>query len=76
MDIQGFSPYIFWSYNKAAEIEPEVIIRQVIAYGEVKDMILLHRKIKKNRIQEVIKNWKGREKYEKHINFFEKVILS
>lgn len=75
MDVEGFSSHIFWSYNKSAELKPEIIIRQVISYGEVKDMILLVKKVGKERILEVIKNWKGREKYEKHINFMEKVIL-
>ena len=75
MDIKGFSPHIFWSYNRSKELKPEVVIRQVIAYGEVKDMILLVKKVGKKRILEVIKNWKGREKYDKHINFIEKVIL-
>lgn len=75
MDIKGFSSHIFWSYSKSADIEPGVIIKQVIAYGEIKDMLLLAKKIEKTRILNVIENWKGREKYDKHINFVEKVIL-
>jgi len=75
MNIQGFSPYIFWSYNRTADLEPELIIKQVIIYGEVSDMILLATRIGKKEIQKVIKNWTGREKYDKHINFMEKVIL-
>jgi hypothetical protein len=75
MDIKDFSHHIFWSYDRSADINPEVVIRQVISYGEVKDMILLVKKTGKNKILEVIRNWKGREKYNKHINFMEKVIL-
>jgi len=75
MDIKEFSSHIFWSYNKSAELKPEIIIKQVISYGEVEDMILLVKKVGEKRILEVIKNWKGREKYDKHINFMEKVIL-
>ena len=75
MDIEGFSSHIFWSYNRLADMNPEIVIKQVISYGEVKDMILLVKKVGKKRINEVIKNWKGREKYDKHINFMEKVIL-
>ncbi len=75
MKINDFSSYIFWSYNQSADIKPEIVIKQVISYGEVKDMILLVKKVGEKRIYEVIKNWKGREKYEKHINFMEKVIL-
>ena len=49
MDIKGFSPHIFWSYKKAADLQPGVVVRQVIAYGEVKDMILLVNKMEKKR---------------------------
>ena len=75
MDIKGFSPHIFWSYKRSAELKPEVIIRQVIAYGEVKDMILLVKIVGKGKIRDEIKKWKNREKFAKHINFMEKVIL-
>lgn len=75
MEIKDFSSHIFWSYNPSAGLKPEIIIKQVISYGEVKDMILLVEKVGKKRILEVIKYWKGREKYDKHINFMEKVIL-
>lgn len=75
MNIDGFSSHIFWSYNGLADIEPEIVIKQVISYGEVKDMNLLVKKVGKKKILEVIKNWNGREKYDKHINFMERVIL-
>jgi hypothetical protein len=75
MDIQGFSPHSFWSYKENADLEPEVIIKQVIIYGEVSDMIFLVNKMGKKEIRKVIKNWVGRDKYDKHINFMEKVIL-
>ena len=75
MDIKGFSPHIFWSYNRSKELKPEVVIRQVIAYGEVNDMILLVKKVGERKIHDEIKKWKDRKKLEKHINFMEKVIL-
>ena len=75
MDILDFSPHIFWSYDRGADIEPEVVIRQVIAYGEVRDMLLLNHRIDRNRILEVIGSWKGREKHDKQIHFFKTVIL-
>lgn len=75
MDIKDFSPHIFWSYDNSSELKPEIIIRQVIIYGEVKDMILMERMVGRTKIHNTIRNWKDRDKYEKHINFFEKVIL-
>ena len=75
MNIQDFSPHIFWSYKRSSDIETDIVIKQVIAFGEISDMILLSKKIDKSRILDVIKRWKGKEKYEKHINFVEKIIL-
>jgi hypothetical protein len=76
MKIKDFSPHIFWSYNKQADLEPEVVIKQVITYGEVSDKVLLVKKIGKPQIVEVIDGWKNCEKYEKQINFMQKVILA
>ncbi len=41
MNVEGFSSHIFWSYNRLTNIKPEIVIKQVISYGEVKDMNLL-----------------------------------
>ena len=50
LEIKEFSSHIFWSYNQSAELKPEIIIKQVISYGEVKDMILLVEKVGRNMI--------------------------
>ncbi len=75
MDIREFSPHLFWSYDKDADIRPEIVIRQVIAYGEIRDMILLARRVETKKILATINLWKEQEKHKKHINFFKKVIL-
>ena len=76
MKIKDFSPHIFWSYDRMADLEPEVVIKQVITYGEVSDKVLLVKKIGKSQIVAVINGWRNSEKYDKHINFMRKVILA
>lgn len=76
MKIKDFSPHIFWSYDKQADLEPEVVIKQVITYGEVSDKVLLVKKIGKSQIIDVINGWKNHERYDKHINFMQQVILA
>lgn len=76
MEIKDFSPHIFWSYDKGADLEPEVVIKQVITYGEVSDKVLLVKKVGKSQIVDVILAWKNSGKYDKHINFMQKVILA
>jgi hypothetical protein len=76
MDVRDFSSHLFWSYDRTADIEPEVVIKQVITYGEVSDKILLSKRLGTDRIMDVILNWTEREKHDKHINFMLKVILA
>ena len=36
-----FSDYLFWSYQKNVDLPADIVVRQVILYGEVSDMIKL-----------------------------------
>jgi len=47
----------------------------VISHGEIPDFITLSKKIPHHKIVEVLKNWKEKERYKKHIHFMNKVIL-
>ncbi|MFC2087166.1 hypothetical protein ACFLSA_03265 [Bacteroidota bacterium] len=75
MEINVFSKHIFWSYNKEADLPPELIIKNVLAFGEIPDLILLAEKLSADLIHEVITKWKNKKKFSKRINFMEKVIL-
>ena len=75
MNITDFSKHIFWSYKDKADIPPERIIKLVISHGEISDFITLSKRIPHHKIVEVLKNWKEKERYKKHIHFMNKVIL-
>ena len=75
MNISGFSRHIFWSYKDNADIPAERVIKQVISSGEISDFITLSKKIPHHKIIEVLKNWKEKDRYKKHIHFMNKVIL-
>ena len=72
MTVKDFSPYIFWSYDSSAEIPNEIIIRQVIAYGEISDLSLLASTFTPQKIAEATENWMEHERFVKRINFFNK----
>ncbi len=74
MKITFFSKYIFWSYKKDADLPERVVIRQVILYGEVKDMLALTKLVNKTAIKNVLE--KLDDRYKKRRNFIEKVILA
>jgi hypothetical protein len=76
MDTSGFSPHIFWSYDPSADIPQEVVIKQVVLYGEIRDKVLLVKKVGKEKIRRVMENWKNEKGAEKHICFMQRVILA
>lgn len=73
MDISEFSPHIFWSYKKDADLPNELVIAQVSLYGEIEDMILMKKFFTKKEILKVLKPLNA--KHPKRIHFIEKVIL-
>ncbi len=73
MLISHFSKHIFWSYKKDADLPEDIIIRQVVIYGEIEDIKKLTELIDKNKIKAVLKTMEN--KHEKRVNFIEKVIL-
>jgi hypothetical protein len=75
MKITGFSEYLFWSYDKSADLPEEVIIKQIVQYGEIKDMLNLMEKIDSKKIEKVIGAMKMNRQNKKRINFFLKVIF-
>ena len=71
----AFSPYLFWSYKKDADLPDTVIIRQVITYGEISDFRKISDTFRSDTIREAIATWKSKDRHIKHINFLEKVFL-
>jgi len=76
MNIAGFSEYPFWSYKKNADLPEEVVIRQIVLYGELRDMIRLTKFISQERIENTLKQLSSSDnRNSKRINFFRKVIF-
>lgn len=76
MKITGFSEYPFWSYDKNADLPEEVIITQILLYGEIGDMLRMVNFVQRGKIEKVIDSIKVNRRNSKRINFFQKVILS
>lgn len=71
----GFSEHLFWSYNKNKDLPPEVIARDIILYGEIRDMILLKKIINRSIINKVLEDLSKRRVNAKRIFFIRKIIL-
>ena len=74
MLINRFSKHIFWSYQYNSDLPEAFIIRQVLSYGEIADLLTLNEIVPQEKLQEVILKWKDKDRYRKRINFFNKVI--
>jgi hypothetical protein len=74
--IRGYSKHIFWSYKPGVSLAPAQVIKQVIAYGEVSDLVKLSKMFPTRVIHKALLTWKEKDRFERRINFMEKVILS
>jgi hypothetical protein len=75
MNTAPFSKHIFWSWKPDSDLPENLVIQQVIAYGEISDFRLLSKLFPRQKIIEAIGKWKERDKYKKHIFFLEQVFL-
>ena len=73
MLINQFSKHIFWSYKHDADLPDKIVIKQVVTYGEIKDLICLIKLYKKETIKEELKELKN--KHTKRVYFVNKIIL-
>lgn len=75
MTIQPFSKYIFWSYEAGVDLPDNLVIRQVVAYGEFSDIRLLFKMVSHHVIKQALESWAERSRYMKRINLVNKVFL-
>ena len=73
MAISKFSPHLFWSSKKNADLPNSLIITQVSLYGEIEDMVVIKKLFPKAEIQKVLKTLVS--KYPENVHFIEKVVL-
>jgi hypothetical protein len=75
MKITNFSSYIFWSYSSDADLPDNLIARQVILYGDLKDIYKLSELINRDVIAMVNTELCKENKYSKRCNLVQKLIL-
>ena len=73
MNTAPFSKHIFWSWKDAANLPENIVVQQVIAYGEISDFRKLAALLPKQRILEAIEKWQNKAMYAKHIHFLKQV---
>ncbi len=72
MRIDRFSPHLFWSYKKDADLPDKIIIEQGTTYGDIEDLVALSKLYTKDEVNVALESFHRRNK--KRINLLMKVI--
>lgn len=75
MKIANFPSHIFWSYSSDADLPENLIARQIIIYGDLKDIFALPELISIDTITLVNSELCKDDKYAKRCNLVQKLIL-
>ena len=75
LNISDFQKHIFWNYKNDAVLDENIIIENVILYGELSDYSRLKGLVKKESLGKVIDRIDSTGRYRKRVNFARKVLL-
>jgi hypothetical protein len=73
--VKDFPGYIFWSYRKDNDLPVEIVIENVILYGDVKDMKKLKELVTIEEYRKVVEKIKSTGRFKKRTHFVEQIIL-
>ncbi|MDZ4713618.1 MAG: hypothetical protein SGI89_15020 [bacterium] len=75
INISAFPKHIFWNYKDHAELSEDIVISNVILYGELSDYKTLLTLVSRQSFENVVRDIEKTGKYKKRINFIKKIIL-
>lgn len=75
ISISEFQKQIFWNYNPDSVLDENIIIENVILYGELSDYSKLKGLVSKDSIRKVVDKIESTGRYRKRVNFVRKVLL-
>ncbi|MCX6270752.1 MAG: hypothetical protein NTU44_05950 [Bacteroidetes bacterium] len=75
MKIDAFPHYIFWSYNKTADLPEDLVTEQVLLYGDLDDLFRLSDLVSPEVIAAANDKISAKGHWLKRVNFVNKVIL-
>jgi hypothetical protein len=75
LSISDFQKHIFWNYKPDAVLDENVVIENVILYGELSDFSKLIRLVSRDSIRNVNDKIDRTGRYRKRVNFVRRVLL-
>lgn len=76
LNISDFSKHVFWNYSEGVNLDQDIVIENVILYGDLNDYKKLMKKVSKISLGKVLKDIEKSGRYKKRVNFVKKVLLS
>ncbi len=75
IDISNFARHIFWSYKGTAVLNENIVMRNVLLYGDIEDYKELIKHVSKDSLLNSVKELEATGKNKKRINFIKKILL-
>ena len=75
ISISEFQKHIFWNYKADAALDENIIIENVILYGELSDYSKLKGLVSRDSIRKVLDKIDRTGRYRKRVNFVRKVLI-
>lgn len=75
MKIDPSIRHLFWMYNPGSDLPEEVIVDQIIRYGDLPDLFRLQENHSPETIEKALRQLSGQVRWQRRINFINKIIL-
>jgi len=76
LNVTSYPRYLFWNYSpKAQDLPVKVVVRRVLLYGDIDDMVRLRDEVSPKRLQEVADDLRASGRFLKRANFIEKILI-
>jgi len=75
MKISAFPSYLFWSYSIDTDLPEEIVVEQVILFGDLEDIFQLPALVSSDVIARVNRMIASRGRWQKRCNLIDKIIL-
>jgi len=75
INISDFPKHIFWNYKVDSNLDEEIVIENVLLYGDIDDYKTLDKIVSRNSLIKVVTELEKKGKNLKRINFIKKILL-
>jgi len=75
INISYFPKHIFWNYKVDSNLDEEIVIKNVLLYGDMEDYKKLINMVSRESLSKVVDDLEKNGKNIKRLNFIKKIIL-